>query len=695
MSEKLSETQQEMDSGDAESPALTRLPSGIRFGRAVCGDLEQAEQREWWLTDGQGGYAGGTLAGTLTRRYHGLLVSAVVPDEQRRLLVAKADATLEIAGRSWPLFTNRWYGNVIEPAGYRLLEGFQLLGRMPCWHFACAEQRLEMRVWMPAEGRTSYVAYRCRGGYDTTQAVTLSVNLLTNRRDHHANQPVSATTARVSEDGGCIRVAWPEGEVLYVHTTRAGFEPQQHWHEGFLLSRETDRGLPDIDNHLSIGRLVYALKPDQWAGFAISLDPDHAFDLESSMQAFLQNENRLSHPPDQPLFDQAPDWVRQLLLAAQDFPVQRPLPSHASRASVIAGYPWFADWGRDTMIALPGLTLISGQLERARAILMSYAQLVDGGQLPNRLGRAGEAPAYNSVDAALWYFEAWRAYLEARDDTDALRQVYPVLQGIIEAYSEGTRYGIGMDPRDALLHAGEPGTQLTWMDAKVGNWVVTPRIGKPVEVNALWYHALCCMQVFAQRLDQSDTPYRDLAQRVRTGFQRFRQPTTGALFDVLDTPSGDDPKLRPNQILALSLEYSPLDPQHWPGVLHVCGRELLTSYGLRSLSPRDKDYRHHYQGGVADRDGAYHQGTVWAWLLGHYAWAEYRVSGDACSALRRLEPLADHLHDAGLGTISEIFDADPPHRPRGAPAQAWSVVCTLQAWVRLQRQALSEGPFQA
>lgn len=690
MSGKQGVTKQGSEAGRNIPQEKIQVPDSIRFGRQTCGTLEQAEQREWWLTDGQGGYAGGTLAGTLTRRYHGLLIAPPKPGQPRRLLMAKADATLTIAGHSWPLFSNRWYGDVIEPAGYRYIEHFQLHGRMPCWHFACGEHRLEMRIWMPSEGRTTYVAYRCLGGYDAKQPLSLSVNLLANRRNHHGNQPVSGTTATVSQDGGRIRIEWPEGEEVYIRTTRAGFEPQQHWHEGFLLACETERGLPDIDNNLSIGHLVYALEPGQWAGFALSLDPQHSFDLTASMQAYLQRETFLSHPQDQPVFDQAPDWVRQLLLAADDFPILQPLPGGGTRSSVIAGYPWFADWGRDTMIALPGLTLISGQLERARGILMSYADLVDEGQLPNQLGQGEDPPAYNSVDATLWYFEAWRAYLEARDDRQALQQIFPVLQAIIDGYCKGTRYGIGMDSRDALLHAGEVGTQLTWMDAKVGNWVVTPRIGKPVEVNALWYHALCCMQTFAQRLDQPVSVYRDLAERVRAGFQRFHCQANGGLCDVIDTPQGDDARVRPNQILALSLEHSPLDPQHWRGVLTQCGHELLTSYGLRSLSPRDKDYRHHYQGGVADRDGAYHQGTVWTWLLGHYAWAEYRVTGDARSALRRLEPLADHLRYAGLGTLSEIFDADPPHAPKGAPAQAWSVACTLQAWVRLQRVLASE-----
>ncbi|MET0065728.1 MAG: amylo-alpha-1,6-glucosidase [Candidatus Thiodiazotropha sp.] len=693
MSGKTRNTRQDSDLENDNPQGDERLPAGISFGRALCGDLDQAEQREWWLTDGQGGYAGGTLAGSLTRRYHGLLVSAVQPGQPRRLLVTKADATLEIAGHRWPLFTNRWYGEVVEPAGYQHLEHFQLLGRMPCWCFACGEHRLEMRIWMPPEGRTTYLAYRCQGGYDPSQPVSLSVNLLTNRRDHHGNQPVSGTTARVRDDSGTIHIEWPEGECVYVQTTRAGFEPQQHWHEGFLLSRETARGLPDIDNNLSIGQLVYLLEPGEWCGFAVSLDMHHEFDLEASMRAFLQRESQLAHPEAQPVFERAPDWIRQLLLAADGFPIQRPLRDEPPRASVIAGYPWFADWGRDTLIALPGLTLINGQPERARAILLSYAKLVDGGQLPNRLGGIDEPLAYNSVDAALWYFDAWREYLEAEDDSEALRQVYPVLQEIIDGYSQGTRYGIGMDERDALLHAGEPGTQLTWMDAKVGNWVVTPRIGKPVEVNALWYHALCCMQEFAQRLDQPSAAYAALAERVRDGFQRFRKPSGEGLFDVLDTPQGDDVRVRPNQILALSLEHSPLDAQYWEGILTQCGRELLTSYGLRSLSPRDKDYRHHYRGGVADRDGAYHQGTVWAWLLGHYAWAEYRVTGDAIAALQRLQPLADHLRHAGLGTISEIFDADPPHPPKGAPAQAWSVACTLQAWVRLQKVVQSSRRF--
>jgi 4-alpha-glucanotransferase len=266
-----------------------------------------------------------------------------------------------------------------------------------------------------------------------------------------------------------------------------------------------------------------------------------------------------------------------------------------------------------------------------------------------------------------------------------LTEVFPVLADMIDWHVRGTRYRIGMDPADGLIHAGEPGVQLTWMDAKVGDWVVTPRIGKPVEINALWYNALNLMADFAKRLGQPSAPYAELAAKARQGFQRFVRPDGAGLFDVLDGPAGDDPTPRPNQIFAVSLPYSPLDPETQQAVVRVCGRELLTSYGLRSLAPGHDDYRPYYLGGVWERDGSYHQGPVWAWLLGHYALAEYRVHGDAAAAQARLQTIRDHLLDAGLGTVSEILDGAPPHVPRGVPAQAWSVACVLEAWWRLER----------
>jgi 4-alpha-glucanotransferase len=363
---------------------------------------------------------------------------------------------------------------------------------------------------------------------------------------------------------------------------------------------------------------------------------------------------------------------------------------------VIAGYPWFGDWGRDTMISLPGLTLATGRQDVALRILQTFAGFVSQGMLPNVFPGAGETPDYNTADASLWFFEAWRAYVAQTGDTAALRTAFPVLADMIAWHRRGTRYGIAVDPADGLLRAGQTGVQLTWMDAKVGDWVVTPRIGKPVEINALWYNALCVMAEIADMLGEADA-FSAQAAITRTGFARFLRPDGQGLHDVidgvLDGPDGNDDRIRPNQIFAVSLPYSPLATSDQFRVVEICRRHLLTSYGLRSLAPGSADYHPRYEGDVRQRDGGYHQGPVWGWLLGHFALAAYRVTGDADGALALLAPMRDALFDQGLGTLGEIFDGDPPHEPRGAPVQAWSVACTLQAWHSLRAaRAPAKGP---
>jgi 4-alpha-glucanotransferase len=654
----------------------------IRFGRGVCGDINLAERHEWLLTNGIGGYATGTIATSLTRRYHGLLISPLSGALDRHLMMAKADATLRFDGREWPLFTNRWYGEVIDPHGYRYLESFHLMGRMPVWRFAFGDVGLEMRIWMEWGEATTYVAYRLTGLKVNAE---LNVNMLANRRDHHGNMHIRDSTAAVTELDSGMRVEWPEGDRLEIHTTEASFEAGQHWYEGFLLKQEAQRGLAALDNNLSIGRVRFRLKPGEWAGFAITLEKAMAFDIASSMRRFIDRDTSLLKEGATGYSATMPDWIRQLLLSADDYLIKRRLSAETTGYSIIAGYPWFGDWGRDTMISLPGLTIATGRTDIARSILLGYAKLAHKGQLPNRFVGKAEQAEYNTVDAALWYFEAWRAYIDATGDIELLKRCFAILEEIIDWHLKGTKYGIGMDPDDHLLRAGEPGVQLTWMDAKVGEWVVTPRIGKPVEINALWYNALSIMADFALRLDSTEQPYADLARAVGVNFKRFHRQDGYGLYDLLDGPAGNDAAIRPNQLLAVSLPHTPLDEAACRDVVRVCGSELLCSHGLRSLSPRDKAYRGAYRGGVADRDGAYHQGTVWAWLLGHYVVAEFRVTGDADAARQRLAPLADHLCDAGLGTISEIFDGDPPHQAAGAPAQAWSVACTLDAWWRLEQ----------
>ncbi|MEL6334691.1 MAG: amylo-alpha-1,6-glucosidase, partial [Cyanobacteria bacterium J06626_26] len=379
---------------------------------------------------------------------------------------------------------------------------------------------------------------------------------------------------------------------------------------------------------------------------------------------------------------------QQLVLAADQFIVDRPLVDEPGGKTVIAGYPWFGDWGRDTMISLPGLTLATGRFQVARTIICTFARYLDRGMLPNLFPDAGETPEYNTVDAILWYFEAIRAYYGATGDEALLREIWPQLTAVIDWHQRGTRYHIHLDS-DGLIYAGEPGVQLTWMDAKVGDWVVTPRIGKPIEISALWYNALRCMEQFAGVLGKPVQDYKTLAQHTLTGFQRFWQ---GAYcYDVLDGPDGDDGALRPNQIFAVSLPFvggeigsSLLTLDQQRAVVEVCGRELLTSHGLRSLAPSHPQYIGTYGGTPLQRDGSYHQGTTWGWLLGPYVEAHYRVYKDAAQATALLKPLIQHLNGGCVGSLSEIFDGDAPMTPRGCFAQAWTVAEVLRVWRLLE-----------
>ena len=663
-------------------------PNFIQFGREICGDFTQAERREWWLANGLGGYAAGTVAGSLTRRYHGLLIAPVHPPLGRVLVVAKADATLTDGEREWPLYTNRWQGGAVDPQGNAHIESFHLDGRMPVWRFALGDIRLEERIWMEPGSNTTYVAYRLEPDpLGRADGMKLRVKILINARDHHGQTLPGDFSPAIAVVDGQLRIAYSNGFTLYVSPRGGVIESTAYWVKNLDLAIERERGLPDWDNHLCAGEARLELIPGQSTGLVFSLHEEVSTNLQDAFERFHGHDAKVIELAETrtPEMVHAPDWIRQLLLAADSFIIGRPLPAFPEGESVIAGYPWFGDWGRDTMIALPGLALATGRYETARRVLETFAKFIDRGMLPNLFPGAGETPEYNTVDASLWYIEAWRAYLEVTQDQVALEQAFPVLQGFLESYRKGTRYHILMDPDDGLLYAGEKGVQLTWMDAKVGDWVITPRIGKPVEINALWFNAHRVMADFARRLGFSPAAYDELAEKIKRGFAQFVDKETGGLFDVIDGPEGDDNTVRPNQILAVSLTHSPLGPETQKQVVAICKRHLLCSFGLRSLSPSHRDYRPHYRGGVWERDGAYHQGTVWPWLLGHYALAEFRVHGDPTIAQALLEPVRHHLFDAGLGTVSEIFDGAPPHSPSGCPSQAWSVACILDAWQRLQQ----------
>ena len=655
--------------------------TAVEFGREITRDLATAESREWLCTNGIGGFASGTVAGLLTRRYHGLLTAALTPPVGRTLLVAKIDETVEYAGVRWELAANRWADGTITPQGYRHIERFRLDGTTPVWTFAIADALIEKRVWMEQGRNTTYVRYELlrAGG-----AVTLELKAFVNYRDYHSTTRGDGWSMAVepAEAGLCV-TAFAGARPVAIVAPGARCELMHVWHHGLGLEVERERGLDWTDDDLLAGRFEATLRPGEAFTVTCSGDPEPSLDGEAAWRRRQAHEAavlaawRRTPAGSRP----NPSWIEQLVLAADQFVVTRPLMEDSGGQSIIAGYPWFADWGRDTMIALPGLLLATGRHDIARRILTTFARFVDRGMLPNRFPDAGEAPEYNTVDAALWYFEAVRQYQEASGDLQLVKDLFPVLEGMIAAHREGTRYGIAEDPADGLLRAGEPGVQLTWMDAKVGDWVVTPRIGKPVEVNALWYNALRSMAGFARLLGETAERWDSLAGRVGASFGRFWNEAAGCCFDVLDGPGGHEAALRPNQIFAVSLPSSPLSPDRQRQVVDACGRHLLTSFGLRSLGPGEPPYRGRYEGGPVVRDGVYHQGTVWAWLLGPFALAHLRVYGDRGAARALLAPMAHHLSDYVLGSVAEIFDGDAPCSPRGCPAQAWSVGEVLRAWV--------------
>jgi len=664
--------------------SVPAFPSQVDFGREICCDLPAAESREWLVTNGIGGYAFGTIAGHHTRCYHGLLVAALQPPQGRTLLVAKLDETARYGSEEFELFTNRWADGTVSPEGYRNIERFYLEGTTPVWTFALADAQLEKRIFMPSGANTTYVLYRL---VRASSSVELSIKVLADYGDEHCVTVGRTRPMDVTQVEHGLQVVASEGATpFYVLSDSATAMPVHDWYRNFDLAAERARGLPDRTDHFFAGEFRATIAPGGSLTIVASTAATPPLNGEVAL-AKRQSEtgallDRFFAANDATAQVTSPA-VQQLVLAADQFIAARPLPEAADAKTILAGYPWFSDWGRDTMIALPGLCLATGRPWLARNILRTFSRFVSEGMLPNRFPSAGEAPAYNTVDAALWYLEAVRQYFEATSDIGMLHELLPVLEGIIDAHVRGTRYNIHVDPADGLLFAGEAGVQLTWMDAKVGDRVVTPRIGKPVEVNALWLNAAAMMARFARTLGQNAARYEELAERARTGFARFWNLEKKFCFDVIDapgSPDGKDAALRPNQIFAVSLPETALAPEQQRAVVDVCARELLTSFGLRSLGRNEPGYQGRYAGSPEERDGAYHQGTVWGWLLGPFALAHFRVYGNAAEAMSFLEPMFGQIHAAGLGTAGEIFDGDQPFAPNGCIAQAWTVGETLRAW---------------
>ena len=653
----------------------------VAFGREICGDLSASLRREWLVTNGLGGYASGTVAGVSTRRYHGLLVAALTPPAGRTVLVGGLAEWVSRRGRRYPLSTHEFGDRTIDPRGYRYLEEFALEGMLPVWTFALDDALLEKRIWMAHGANTTYVGYRLVRGEGP---VTIEITPLVTYRDVHTLRSGQGWQPRVSLERSALTVRAGDAAVPFRLIAAGGaVTAGGAWWWNFLHREETARGLDDRADLYAPGRVLLEVPSGGSAALVATVEEAPDLDAARALGAAQERQTVLLRRAGA---ERAHPVVQQLTLAADQFIVRRGSGKDAG-AAVIAGYHWFNDWGRDTMIALPGLTLATGRPEDGAGILRAFARYVSDGLLPNTFpDRAGGEPGYNTADASLWYVLAVHAYHEATGDARLVDDLLPILIEIIDRYGGGTRYGIGMDPDDGLLRAGQPGMQLTWMDAKIGDWVVTPRIGKPVELNALWYNALSALAEFlAARGDEAAGRYRGLAGRVRAAFRARFVRGLGALADVVDGPDGDDLAVRPNQIFSVSLPFPLLEGEEARAVVDAVGA-LVTTFGLRSLSPDDARYHGAYGGDVSHRDSAYHQGTVWAWLAGAYAEALDRVGGDPGAALRLLHPFEHHLRDAGLGTISEIFDGDPPHLPRGCIAQAWSVAEILRMWRKLAAQ---------
>lgn len=658
----------------------------VQFGREVCGELEIAESREWLVTNGLGGYASGTIAGTATRRYHGLLIAALQPPVKRTLLVNGFDETVRYLGASFSLSTNRWMSGFISPKGFLQVESFHLDGSKPVWRYALADALLEKRIWMKQGENTTYVQFSLlRAG----APIELDAKVLVNYRDFHntTQNPPWQTSVEPAEHGLRV-VAFDGATPFYLKSTDGSWSAHQEWYRDYFLPAEHQRGLDDHEDRLYAAQFHCQLSDGESVTLVLSTEEQTSLDAERAREAQANHDLKLfeawqtRHAQTCALpADEEPGWLWQLVLAADQFIVQRLFPDQTDGRTILAGYPWFNDWGRDTMITLPGLTLSMGRPEIARMILRSIARYVDRGLLPNNFPDAGDAPGYNTVDATLWFFEALRQYLEATRDSQLIEELFPVLTGIIDAHVRGTRYNIKVDPADALLFAGSPEVQLTWMDAKVGDWVVTPRTGKPVEINALWINALHTMVGFARQLARPGDGYEKLEEKAIRNFQKFWNAERDCCFDVIDTPSADkDASLRPNQIFAVSLPLSPLRQEQQKAVVDIVAQQLLTSHGLRSLGAFEPGYKGVYAGGPRERDSAYHQGIVWGWLMGPFALAHYRVYQDAALAQGFLEPLGRTVNSGGLGTLGEIFAGEPPFPPAGCIAQAWSVSEVVRAW---------------
>lgn len=648
----------------------------MEFGKGDWKTFEQGIEKEWLLTNGIGGFASSTIIGANTRRYHGLLVASLKPPVQRHLILSKIDESIAIDGRHHNLYSFKTPDYVMK--GYHYLQRF-VLDPLPKFIYSIEDVFIEKTVSMVHGENTVVIVYHIINGVSSSK---LKLTPLVNFRNYHHNSSKSHMffTNKTYKKEVLVKPYNLDLDInIYCNEGRFVSE-DGCWFYNMYYPIEEERGLHPVEDHYIPGYFEVEVGPGEDKFITVIATIEDQVKNRDGLYLIQKEEERINRLLDYSGYEDS--FARKLVKAADDFIVYR---SSTDSKTIIAGYPWFTDWGRDTMIALPGLTLATKRFEDAKQILFTFSRYVENGLIPNMFPDEGQSPVYNNVDAPLWFFEAVNKYIKYTGDYSFVKEnIYEALKNIIDSYVAGTLFNIKMD-RDFLISAGDEHTQLTWMDAKVGDWVVTPRHGKAVEVNALWYNALNIITELAEQFGEDTHRYRDIAEKAKSSFESVFWNEEGQyLYDVVTDQYKDD-KLRPNQILAVSLSYPVLEGEKARKVVDRVRKDLYTAYGLRSLSRSSESFRGVYAGDQYSRDGAYHQGTVWTWPLGHFITAYTRVYGNNKQAKymvqRFIEPFKDHLRDACICSISEIFDGDEPLRPRGCFAQAWSVGEILRTYV--------------
>ncbi len=641
----------------------------IVFGEDTTSSYERSKHLEWIITNGLGGYASSTIIGANTRAYHGLLVASLKPPMSRMLLLSKLEEEVDIDGTKFPLSVNKYRG-AIHPEGHHHLRQFRLKD-FPTFTYELGDAIVEKKVFMKQGENTTVVSYTIQ---KAPRELSLSIYPLLNCRHPGARTYESSSwNFEQTPEGNSVSIRPFEGAPpIFLLSDRAAYSSSGYWYRNFIYDLELERGYPAEEDAYNSG--VFTAKLGQGERLLVAAS-DQRREISEIVNAEIDELSRRHE-----LLSKASigdEFLSYLVEAADQFIVSR-----SSSRTVVAGYHWFGDWGRDALISIPGLTLVTGRFRDARSILSTFLEHIDYGLVPTLF--EDDEPRYASADTSLWLFYAVQKYMEYTQDHPFARRIFEKLEDIIEAYTRGTM-GIRM-AEDGLIDAKVHNVPLTWMDVVIDGNPVTPRPGKAVEINALWYNALKVMEHLADRfeMDEKQQRYKDMAERTRKNFnEKYWNGNGRYLYDCIDEGNLDS-SIRPNQIFSISLPFEVLFRERWDGVVRCVKDHLLTSYGLRTLSPSDRRYHGRYFGDQRSRDEAYHQGTVWPWLIGPFVQASIKCHGRTIQTVSEarslLEPFRGHLAEAGLGTVSEVFDGDRPHRPGGCIAQAWSVAEILRCY---------------